>query len=622
MYTSYFGIKESPFSITPDPRFLYMSQQHQEALGYLLYGVSESGGFVLLTGEVGAGKTTLCRCLLEQLPEHVDAALILNPRLTSHELVATLCDELGIDYPQSSQSLKVLFDVLNRHLLEAHGAGRRTVLIIDESQNLSPDALEQIRLLTNLETNKQKLLQIILIGQPELRDIIDRPELRQLSQRVTARFHLPPLTEQETLSYISHRLAVVGLDPAVFKPAARHRVYRHSGGVPRLTNTICDRALLGAYAEGRKTVDRRIIDRAAEEVTGKRPKGLSRVLLVPLVLLLVVAGIGGFTYLRVVDLPVAQEKVRPSGDLHRQAPLVAKPAEPVVVESAPAAASSPSTLERPALAAATLAPGFQQASTAVPLLQPPERVGSGDNTQEPDSAAPTVVSKTGSEKVQPETDSRFSVSSETANSLDELIQASPVGHLEGALNDLFAVWGITYADLAGHSPCQRATAAKLACFQGRANLEKLDAIDRPAIIELVGKETNTHFAVLVGLQNMTARVQVGARFFEVPLDELARVYTGDYLLLWHPPVTGMSYFQQGMRGAGVLWLRERLARVGDRVETAGDSSFFDHRLHEQLRAFQRDRGLEVDGIAGPITLIALNSIVNDASVPRLRRPAE
>lgn len=637
MYTSYFGIAESPFSITPDPRFLYMSQQHQEALGYLLYGVSESGGFVLLTGEVGAGKTTVCRCLLEQLPEHVDAALILNPRLTAYELVATLCDELGIDYPQSSQSLKVLYDVLNRHLLEAHGAGRRTVLIIDESQNLSPDALEQVRLLTNLETNKHKLLQIILIGQPELRDMLDRPDLRQLSQRVTARFHLPPLTEQETLAYIAHRLSVVGLDRAVFSLSSRRRVYQHSGGVPRLINTICDRALLGAYAEDRISTDRRIIDKAAEEVTGKRLQGSSRVLLISLILVLV-AGIGGFTYSRVANVPVAQDEIGP-GDTPRQPPLaVGKPGEAVTVEPAPAVDSPPAG-EIPAPGDEMLAPGLPQLSTAVPSAEPQAGVEKVDSTPQPEpdrtdegpiqdeQSAPVMVESVEVAMVaepssgEPLTaaDGESLITAEALTPVDELIQESPVGNLAGALNDIFAIWGMAYAQLDGSSPCMRAAAAQLECLQGKASLQKLRTIDRPAIIELAGNGANVHFVVLVGLEETTAQVQVGERIFKVPLDELTRVYTGHYLSLWHPPVSGVSYLQPGMRGNGVRWLRKSLSRVRNWVETTEDASYFDNGLYDQLRAFQRDQGLDVDGIAGPMTFISLNSLVNATSVPRLRR---
>ena len=198
MYLEYFNLTERPFSITPDPRFLYMSARHREALAHLLYGLGDGGGFVQLTGEVGTGKTTICRCLLEQIPDNVDLALVLNPKVTAIELIATVCDELGVSYDEKDVSVKSLTDVLNRYLLDAYARGRHTVLIIDEAQNLSADVLEQVRLLTNLETSTQKLLQIILIGQPELRTLLAREDMRQLAQRVTARYHLEPISREET----------------------------------------------------------------------------------------------------------------------------------------------------------------------------------------------------------------------------------------------------------------------------------------------------------------------------------------------------------------------------------------------------------------------------------------
>lgn len=267
MYTQFFRLNDAPFSIAPNPRFLYPSAKHREALAHLLYGIKEEGGgFVALTGEVGTGKTTLCRCLIEQLPENVDVALILNPRLDAPELLAAACDELRITYPRAGASLKILVDALNEHLLAAHAKGRRTVLVIDEAQNLSFDVLEQVRLLTNLETSEHKLLQIILIGQPELIRLLEQKRLRQLAQRITARYHLAPLTRAETVDYIKHRLTVSGCPAPLFTPGALAAVHRLSGGIPRLINIICDRALLGAYAQGKFQADRATVRRAAREV--------------------------------------------------------------------------------------------------------------------------------------------------------------------------------------------------------------------------------------------------------------------------------------------------------------------------------------------------------------------
>ncbi|MEN8142966.1 MAG: AAA family ATPase [Thermodesulfobacteriota bacterium] len=268
MYSKHFNLTENPFSIAPDPRYLYMSEKHREALAHLMYGLKTHGGFVLLTGEVGTGKTTVCRCLLEQLPNDLNVAFVLNPRLTAEELLATVCDELRIDYREDNNSIKELVDNINRYLLDAHAGGRKTVLIIDEAQNLSPEVLEQVRLLTNLETNQQKLLQIIMLGQPELRDQLARPELRQLAQRITARYHLGPLNKNEIAPYINHRLAVAGHHKKLFPDNVVSRIYSLTNGIPRLINVICDRALLGTYVEGREQVNRPTLKKAAQEVFG------------------------------------------------------------------------------------------------------------------------------------------------------------------------------------------------------------------------------------------------------------------------------------------------------------------------------------------------------------------
>jgi general secretion pathway protein A len=270
MYEEHFGLKELPFSIAPDPRYLYLSEQHREALAHLVYGIKSDGGFVLLTGEVGTGKTTVCRCLLEQIPESSNIAFILNPKVSAEELMAAICDELGIGYPEGNTSNKVFVDTINAYLLDAYARGRRTVLILEEAQNLRPEVLEQIRLLTNLETNRQKLLQIIMIGQPELKEILSRPDMLQLSQRITARYHIGPLSEEEVGAYVNHRLAVAGAKSQLFPDRIIGRLYRLSRGIPRRINVICDRALLGAYVQGKEKVDSKTLTTAAREVMGER----------------------------------------------------------------------------------------------------------------------------------------------------------------------------------------------------------------------------------------------------------------------------------------------------------------------------------------------------------------
>ena len=276
LYGAWFGLKREPFSIAPDPRTLFMSERHREALAHLLYGVQGGGGFVLLTGEIGAGKTTVSRCFLEQVPEGCRVAYVFNPKQTVDELLWTVAQEFGLEGPGRAGSggggggSKALVDALNRYLLQVHAQGGQAVLVIDEAQALSVEVLEQLRLLTNLETSERKLLQIILIGQPELRAMVASPGLEQLAQRVIARYHLGPLSAPDTARYVQHRLAVAGLSgPLPFDAAALKRVHERSRGVPRRINLLCDRALLGAYATGRRSVDASIVERAAAEVDGE-----------------------------------------------------------------------------------------------------------------------------------------------------------------------------------------------------------------------------------------------------------------------------------------------------------------------------------------------------------------
>jgi len=269
MYLEYFGFREEPFSIAPDPRYLYLSPRHEEALAHLAFGLKNpGGGFVLLTGEVGTGKTTICRCALETAPEECDIAFIYNPKLSIPELLSAICDELSIPYPSGSGGTKILVDAINERLLESYRQGRKTVLVIDEAQNLEVEVLEQLRLLTNLETNERKLLQIILIGQPELLDRLAQPRLRQLAQRIVARYHLTHLNAGELPAYVHHRLMVAGVRRRLFPEPVLRRLYRRTGGIPRLVNAVCDRALLGAYVRGLDRVDGAILEQAAREVMG------------------------------------------------------------------------------------------------------------------------------------------------------------------------------------------------------------------------------------------------------------------------------------------------------------------------------------------------------------------
>ena len=345
MYTNYFNLTQQPFSIAPDPRYLFMSERHREALAHLLYGIGSGGGFVLLTGEIGAGKTTVCRCFIEQVPDNCRLAYIFNPKLTVEELLLTICDEFRIALPPASGGLlgvKGYVDAINGYLLDSHAQGNNNVLVIDEAQNLSPQVLEQLRLLTNLETSERKLLQIILIGQPELRIMLAQPELEQLAQRVIARYHLGPLSASETGAYIAHRLTVAGAHPGNPIPASlAPLIHRLTHGVPRRINLLCDRALLGAYVENSREVTPKILRRAAQEVFA----GEERAPRAPMRWPLVAGGVlAGAAISAAAWQAVPHNLAPPAPPALAAAPKAqasARPKAPAAAAALPAAASAP-----------------------------------------------------------------------------------------------------------------------------------------------------------------------------------------------------------------------------------------------------------------------------------------
>jgi general secretion pathway protein A len=366
MYTSFFGLQEKPFAITPDPRYLYLSERHAEALAHLLYGINEAGGFIQLTGEVGTGKTTVIRSLLEQLPGHADVALILNPRVTPAEFLLTICEELHVHVPEAGRgSTKTLMDLLGRQLLDTHARGRRVVLIVDEAQNLGTETLEQVRLLTNLETATTKLLQIILIGQPELRTLLDQPDLRQLAQRITGRYHLDPLSRDETSGYVKHRMRVAGATAEVFTPAALREVHRLSGGIPRVINVICDRALLGAFTHEDHRVGAALVRQAASEVYGRPVPApwLKWTTAAAVTAAVALVGVGAWMYL----------------GSQPDAAVEGASANAAIAAGAQAAAAAPPAADDPA--AAPAAEAAAQAAPAVPLEELLVRHGNDTTTE-------------------------------------------------------------------------------------------------------------------------------------------------------------------------------------------------------------------------------------------------
>jgi len=568
MYRDYFGFKESPFSIAPDPRFLYMSERHREALAHLLYGMQTDGGFVLVSGEVGTGKTTMCRCLLDQLPENVDVAFILNPRVTTSELLASICDEFAINYPPGNRSIKLFVDRINTFLLETHAKGRRAVVIIDEAQNLHPTVLEQVRLLTNLETSEHKLLQVIMLGQPEILKILDRPELRQLAQRITARYHLEALSRQELGGYINHRLAVAGLRHELFTPGIVRSLYRLSGGIPRLTNVICDRALLGAYVQGHTRVKRRTLAKAAREVLGQRsadtrPRPATPWWVTASVAVLVGVFVFGMDFFqhRAVPVETPTEVMPPASVTENFAPAP----EAVTENVAPA----PEAITASGVPASGMAPAV--ALPAAALAWPAD--------------LPVSMSKA------------------------------------MAFRALLARWGRDFA-LAEHDDvCQYARRYGLECLFRRGNLDSLQQFNGPAVLRLSDDQGQDFYAALVELRGEAATLVVGQAGRVVSLADLQAHWPGEFTMLWRPPPGYHVELTEGGQGDAVKWLRERLAVVqGRQVQGEGNRNLvFDAGLKRQVEVFQTDQGLKADGIAGPQTLMRLNTF-SEPGAPVLLAP--
>lgn len=502
MYLDHYGLGEAPYSITPDPRFVFLSERHRDALAHLLFGIGQGGGggFVQLTGEVGTGKTTLSRLLLGQLPENTRVALLLNPRLGPVELLETVCEELHIDVSSARGSGKSLVDALNAYLLRAYADGLRVVLIVDEAQNLSADALEQVRLLTNLETDTQKLLQIVLIGQPELREVLAKPELRQLAQRITARFHLTPLSAGETGEYLRHRFRIAGGRHFPMSAAAVNRVHRHANGIPRLVNVIAERALLAGYARDASTIDPKLVDAAAREVL---PARNARDVRLPPAWLLAAAGV---LLLGSIGWAIWRPATKAVAPVAPQSALLQKQAESMV------------------------------AKPAIPRLDA--------------SALAAMIDGSGSSPAQP-------------------------------WETLLAEWKLPASAITVDpaSAACTATVADVHCVQGRAQLDTLQALDRPLLLRLHGQSGDA-WTLLLGLDARDARIMLSGKTFDIDRLALQSAWLGGYAGLWRGP---------------------------------------EPVLPADIAAFQNARGLNADGVAGPETLMAL---AGDAPGPHLLRVLE
>ena len=559
MYLPFFNLEEPPFNLTPDPRFLYLSAQHEEALSHLLYGIHERKGFIEITGEVGTGKTLLCRALLEQLDDSVSTALVFNSYLSQTELLQAICRDFGLRAGMGSRA--ELVDRLNAYLLSEFGAGRNAVVVIDEAQNLEPEVLEQLRLLSNLETANGKLLQIVLVGQPELRDKLSLPSMRQLNQRIAVRFHLRALDRADSSRYVLHRLQVAGAGNGIrFTPRAMKLIYRYSGGLPRRVNLLCDRSLLTAFVKETRHVDSAVVHRSARELDG------------------------------------GPQSVDGGGNATR-------------------------LLGRLALAGLGVCALLGLATSA--WLLPGVRAGPTPGTVNPELAMPEAPDRSVSKTVEdgstpargtsePEPDSRtedFAAGAAVTRNQAELlrtlwkVKAEAEAALPASGEPYTADWGRLL----------RSAGSGLDVMSFQPRLARLTRISRPCFLEVLPHASAEHAELWVLARGMPDGVLVyrsSGELVPVPLSKLRRVWYGTlYLTSTATAYTGTE-LEPGMQGKRVRALQQALKQQG---YLAGDpSGQFDTPTHEAVKRFQRDNWLPVDGSAGRRTLITLLHFGGDA----------
>ena len=585
MYNEYFGFKEAPFSIAPDPRYLYMTSQHRDALAHLVYGLNSEGGCILLTGEVGTGKTTICRCLLEQIPEQANVALVLNPKVNEIELLETICDELHISYPDSSSSVKTYTDRIYDFLIESNQKNEKTVLIIDEAQNLDSKVLEQLRLLTNLETNQRKLLQIIILGQPELLDILAQTEMRQLAQRITARFHLKPLNREEVKAYISHRLAVAGQNIQLFPENSIKLVYKLSRGIPRLINVICDRALLGAYVENQYAVNPSIVKKAAKEVFGElknveqhKPGKKHKFVSEAVIGLMIFALSALLAYLYYTKNNSEQELTSVTAGLNSQQ-------------------SSTELVPR------------DMAETEIAATDAPvetvftEEIADNTETQPVNEQLPA----------DPATELNN-------NYVDfsEIINEAPYSP-SSAYQVLFDSWDLQYNDKISVTACRQAESQALNCLFKHGNLNSLKLHNRPAVLTLKDSQGKKRYIAITSINEDLATIYSNNTAYTVKLNELDQYWYGQFVMLWKKPEHYVSAILPGKSGSMINWLNTQLSKING-INPARVTHIYDDYLVMQVKAFQSRQGLTADGIVGPLTILYINTN-SGINAPVLDQPA-
>jgi general secretion pathway protein A len=592
MYTEFYGLREKPFSLSPDPRFLFLSASHREALAHLLYGIEQGEGFIAITGEVGTGKTTLCRTLLQRLEPGSEIAFLFNPQLSGLELLQAITAEFGL--PVEGQSRRELMAQLNDFLLTKKQEGRRVLLLIDEAQNLDSEALEQVRLLSNLETDTQKLIQIVLIGQPELDTMLESPHLRQLRQRISVRWRLIPLSASETREYVRHRLRVAAGKPLdVFTEMALREVHRRSGGIPRIVNRLCDRALLAGYSDGSREIGLAAVAQAQRELEGggeeARGVGITAErwrfpLGVAAGALVAIAAAAGVWWQQNYGVPFVGSEGQPVAE--RSRPVA--DAQPVAERSRPVADAQP-VAERSRPVADAPPPARVREVPAQPAQQPLRR------TVEAPVAAPTRRAAAPAPRATP-----FDLGV-------ALAESSPAATTAAALDALLRRWGSETLEVGLLSRSQLVVLLENAGFSvlrlRRGSLGRLRAIGRPALIVLQAIDGAPRVLLLAGLERDTAVLEGLGRPQRVPTDELARFWSGEALVAWRDHAELPRLLRRGDDGPAVQWLQQALGRLGFFGGTP--DGVFEASTEAGVRAFQAAEALPVDGKVGPLTKIRL-----------------
>jgi len=669
MYTAFYGLREKPFALSPDPRFLYLAGSHREALAHLLYGIEQGEGFIAITGEVGTGKTTLCRTLLERLEGRTELAFLFNPSRSALELMQSICAELGL--PAEGLGRRALMAQLNDHLLEQRRRGRRVLLIIDEAQTLSETTLEQVRLLSNLETSREKLIQILLLGQPELDRKLDQRSLRQLRQRISVRWKLEPLGPQETRAYVRHRLSVAAGEPKdLFSDAALREIHRRTGGIPRLVNQLCDRSLLAGYAARAAQIGPALVRAAAREIPDaarSRPRSRDRSgspsgdshsrrpwLFFALTLVVVGAAlIGGLRVGRsglaawlgdAGPLPAVAAAGADAGDgvdvgdgvesgtRHRvDSPPPNDPVLARLIGAVPPARWQDGTqpavrpglrgdvdaADRSGLAESGAEPGLGPDPAERPTALAPgllDRLLDGRSPQRVMAESERILLERFGRRVPPRASGASGASGTSATSgstSPETLRASI--EARGLVATPFDGGSLALLRRLDHP-----VLLALAASGGASASGDSPGGSRSILDSVVGARSDTtRWLAITGFD--ADRVHVGGllpgRTLSVPIAELEDRWLETGLVVWErfepvPPLLG-----QGDEGGGVIWLQRALSEL--RLYTGPVSGSFDAATRAALLRFQRDRGLVADGIAGPLTQIALYASLDRYPVPRL-----